>query len=68
MAQKRISEIKPSEMEAFGNKIYIYILCIRKPLSSLSKFPNLYKKGMFLKEMCILVTEYVLKDTQNMIW
>ena len=43
MAQKRISEIKPSAMEAFGTKI----LCIRKPpaLSSLSKFPNFYKKG-----------------------
>ena len=46
MAQKRISKIKLSELEAFGTKI----LYIRKPLSSLSKFPNFYKKGMALKE------------------
>ena len=46
MAQKRISKIKLSELEAFVTKI----LCIRKPLSSLSKFSNFYKKGMALKE------------------
>ena len=46
MAQKRISKIKLSEFEAFVTKI----LCIRKPLSSLSKFSNFYKKGMALKE------------------
>ena len=54
--ENEISEIKLSEMEAFGTKIYIVY---KKPLSSLSKFPNFYKKGYVLKEMCILVTRYV---------